>query len=50
MVFPPPWSYFAHDYALEQIPIEVGGQEPSAAELAALIERATAEQITVIFA
>lgn len=50
IVFHPAWGYFARDYDLEQIPIEVGGQEPSAAELAALIERAQAEQIPVIFA
>ncbi len=50
MVFHPAWGYFARDYGLEQIPIEIGGQEPSAAELAALIERAQAEQITVVFA
>ncbi|NWF79405.1 MAG: zinc ABC transporter substrate-binding protein [Chloroflexi bacterium] len=50
MVFHPSWGYFARDYGLEQIPIEIGGQEPSAAELAALIERAQAEQIKVIFA
>lgn len=50
MVFHPAWGYFAHDYDLEQIAVEVGGQEPSAAELAALIERAEAEQISVIFA
>ncbi|MGQ9481985.1 metal ABC transporter solute-binding protein, Zn/Mn family [Chloroflexus sp.] len=50
MVFHPSWGYFARDYGLEQIPIEIGGQEPSAAELAALIERARAEQIKVIFA
>lgn len=50
IVFHPSWGYFARDYGLEQIPIEIGGQEPSAAELAALIERAQAEQITVIFA
>lgn len=50
MVFHPSWGYFARDYGLEQIPIEIGGQEPSAAELAALIERAKAEQIKVVFA
>lgn len=50
MVFHPAWGYFARDYGLEQIPIEIGGQEPSAAELAALIERAQTEQIRVIFA
>jgi len=31
------------------IPIEVGGQEPSAQELAALIEKARAENIKVVF-
>lgn len=50
MVFHPAWGYFARDYELEQIPIEVGGQEPSAAELATLIERAQTEEINVIFA
>jgi zinc transport system substrate-binding protein len=32
------------------IPIEIGGQEPSAAELAALIAEARGEDIRVIFA
>jgi len=50
MVFHPSWGYFARDFGLEQIPIEVGGQEPSAWELARLIEQARAENIRVIFA
>ncbi len=50
MVFHPSWGYFARDYGLEQIPVEVGGQEPSAAELAALIQQAQANDIHVIFA
>ena len=50
MVFHPSWRYFARDYGLEMIPIEVGGQEPSAAELARLIDRAKEEGIEVIFA
>jgi zinc transport system substrate-binding protein len=50
MVFHPSWGYFARDYGLEMIPIEVGGQEPSAAELAGLIARAKEEEIEVIFA
>lgn len=50
MVFHPAWGYFAQDYNLEMIPVEVGGQEPSAAELARLIQRAKAEQIKIIFA
>ena len=50
IVFHPAWGYFARDYNLEQIPIEVGGQEPSAAELGELIEQAQEENIRVIFA
>lgn len=50
IVFHPAWGYFARDFGLEQIPIEVGGQEPSAQELANLIEFARAEQIQIVFA
>jgi zinc transport system substrate-binding protein len=50
MVFHPSWGYFGDDFALEMIPIEVGGQEPSAAELAALVTQAEREGIRVIFA
>lgn len=49
IVFHPAWGYFARDYGLEMIPIEVGGQEPSAQELAGLIEKAKAENIKVVF-
>ncbi len=50
MVFHPAWGYFARDYGLEMIPIEIGGTEPSAAELATLIAEANKEKIKVIFA
>lgn len=50
IVFHPAWGYFAQDYDLEQIPIEVGGVEPSAAQLGQLVNRAQAEDIRVIFA
>jgi zinc transport system substrate-binding protein len=50
IVFHPAWAYFARDYDLEQIPIEVEGQEPSAQELAAVIKTAQKEGIQVIFA
>jgi len=50
MVFHPAWGYFGDDFELEMIPIEVGGQEPSAAELADLMATAEAEDIQVIFA
>lgn len=49
MIFHPAWGYFAKDYNLEQEPIEVGGQEPSAAELADLISLAKQENIKIIF-
>ena len=50
IVFHPAWGYFAQDYNLKQIPIEVGGQEPSAAELGELVKEAQEENIRVIFA
>lgn len=50
MVFHPAWGYLARDYNLEMVAIEVGGQEPSAAELAALVTEARAEGIRVVFA
>ena len=49
MVFHPSWGYFAEEYNLEMIPIEVGGTEPSAAELSQFIKQAKAEEISVIF-
>lgn len=50
LVFHPAWGYFAHDYDLEMIPIEVEGREPSAAEMARLISLARQEGIKVVFA
>lgn len=50
LVFHPAWGYFARDYDLEMLAIEVGGQEPSAAELAELVRFAQQHQIQVIFA
>ena len=50
LVFHPSWGYFADEYGLEQVAIEVGGQEPSAAELAQLITMAREEGIRVVFA
>ncbi len=50
MVFHPTWGYFARDYDLTQMPIEAGGQEPSAAELSKLISQAHAAHIRVVLA
>ncbi len=48
-VFHPAFGYFTDAYDLRQVPIELGGMEPSARELSGLIERATAEGVRVIF-
>jgi len=50
MVFHPAWGYFAHDFGLVQIPVEAGGLEPSAQEMAHLIEEAQEEGIKIVFA
>lgn len=50
MVFHPAWGYFARDFGLEMIPVEIGGQEPSPAELVGLIREAKEKGIRVIFA
>ncbi|MDJ0844302.1 metal ABC transporter solute-binding protein, Zn/Mn family [Crocosphaera sp.] len=50
IVFHPAWGYFAEEYNLTQVPVEVGGQEPSAAELGNLIKEAKKENVKVIFA
>jgi zinc transport system substrate-binding protein len=49
MIFHPSLGYFAHDYGLTQIPIEIGGTEPSAKELAQFITAAQQEKVHIIF-
>lgn len=49
MVFHPAWGYFADDYNLKQIPIEIEGKSPGAKSLAQLIEKARQENIRVVF-
>lgn len=49
IVFHPAWGYFARDYGLEMIAVEIGGQEPSAKELAEVIKIAKDENIKVVF-
>lgn len=50
LVFHPAWGYFARDYQLKQIAIEIAGKEPSAKELATIIDTAKREGIQVVFA
>lgn len=49
MVYHPAWGYFADAYGLTQLPVQIGGVDPSARELAALIDLALEEDIRVIF-
>nr|WP_321401304.1 zinc ABC transporter substrate-binding protein [uncultured Desulfobacter sp.] len=49
MVFHPSWGYFARDYKLKMIPIEIEGKDPKPAKLQALIAHARNEGIKVIF-
>ena len=50
IVFHPAWGYFARDYNLEQIPIEIGGKEPSAKDIVHLIDEAKEHDIKIVFA
>ena len=49
MIFHPSWGYFAKDYNLTQIPIEIEGKEPTLQSLAKIIEEAKEENIKTIF-
>lgn len=49
MVFHPSWGYFAAQYGLEQVAIEVEGKEPKPKALAKIIEEAKEERVKAIF-
>lgn len=48
-VYHPAYGYFTDEYGLEQVAVETGGSEPSAQQLARLIERARQRQVRIIF-
>jgi len=50
MVFHPSWGYFASDYRLNQIPIEIEGKSVKSSQLVKLIDRARTSNIHAIFA
>jgi len=50
IVFHPAWGYFVKDYNLEEIPIEIEGKEPSAQDVALIIQKAKELNIKIIFA
>ena len=49
MVFHPSWGYFADEFGLKQIPIEIEGKEPAPKQLASIIKLAKEKKIKVIF-
>jgi len=48
-VFHPAYGYFGDAYGLKQIAVQLGGKEPTAKQLARLMELAKAENVRVIF-
>jgi zinc transport system substrate-binding protein len=50
MVFHPSWGYFAKEYGLEQIAIEIEGKSPKPSQMKEIIEHAKELNINVIFA
>jgi len=49
LVYHPVWSYFARDYGLTQIPMEIDGKEPDPAHIKDIVDLARREKIRVIF-
>ncbi len=49
MVFHPAWGYFADEFGLKQLPIEIGGREPGPRELGRIIDYAREKGIGAIF-
>ncbi|WP_027367122.1 metal ABC transporter solute-binding protein, Zn/Mn family [Desulfocurvibacter africanus] len=49
LVFHPSWGYFAQNYGLVQVPIEIEGKEPKPEELVELAGFASKHRIRVIF-
>ena len=49
MVFHPSWAYFAQDYNLVQIAVEVEGKKPKPKEMVEIIKEIKEEDIKVIF-
>jgi len=49
MVFHPSWGYFAKEYNLVQLPIEVEGKEPKPKILQKIIDEAKEQNVKAIF-
>jgi zinc transport system substrate-binding protein len=49
MVLHPAWGYFARDYGLKQVPVEIEGKSPKPAQLKKLIKHARRNDIKIVF-
>lgn len=49
MVFHPSWAYFAQEFGLRQIAVEVDGKEPSPRELSDIFKQVQQNHLTTIF-
>ena len=49
MVYHPSWGYFASEYGLNMISVEIEGKEPSAQDLTKLVDLAKEKNVKVIF-
>lgn len=49
MVYHPSWGYFAEDYGLNMISVEIEGKEPSAQDITKLVDFAKEKNVKVIF-
>lgn len=49
LIMHPMLAYFAMDYGLVQLPVEIGGQEPTPGELAKLLDLAQKHQIKALY-
>jgi zinc transport system substrate-binding protein len=50
IVFHPAWAYFARDYNLTQLAIEIEGKSPSPKDIADVVQEAKEHSIKVVFA
>jgi zinc transport system substrate-binding protein len=49
MVYHPSWGYFAKEYGLSQIAVEIEGKDPSVQDMQRLIDTAKEKNIKIIF-
>lgn len=49
IVIHPSWGYFCRDYGMKQVPMEIGGKEPTARQLVDAVSKAKKSGVRVVF-